>query len=213
MTPASSARIISRRITLKGANLITGRFLSPGALLLLAAATAGCLNSTTIQPLPAANRTCSLSPSFKLDRNWRIAILPPHNGDDEVPGLYDHAGLMLMKPGCFTLIDRAEVVLILREQRSGGLRLVDPHDMRRLGRLMNAEAVMTISVTELKHDDFFKDNPEQRDARLFVNIISVKTAEALYYAEGRGASFEGAAAALDDALAMALGPLIRVARG
>lgn len=192
---------------------MTERFLSLGALLLLVAVTVGCFNSATMQQMQEASQTYSMSPSFKLDRNWRIAILPPHNGDDEVPGLYDHAGLLLMKPGCFTLIDRAEVELILREQRSGGPRLVDPHDMRRLGRLMNAAAVMTISVTELKHDDFFKDNPEQRDARLFVKIISVKTAEALYYAEGRGTSFEGADAALDDALAMTLGPLIRVARG
>jgi curli biogenesis system outer membrane secretion channel CsgG len=192
---------------------MTERFLSLGALLLLVAVTVGCFNSATMQQMQEASQAYSMSPSFKLDRNWRIAILPPHNGDDEVPGLYDHAGLLLMKPGCFTLIDRAEVELILREQRSGGPRLVDPHDMRRLGRLMNAAAVMTISVTELKHDDFFKDNPEQRDARLFVKIISVKTAEALYYAEGRGTSFEGADAALDDALAMTLGPLIRVARG
>jgi hypothetical protein len=188
---------------------MTERFLSLGALFLLAAVTVGCFNSATMQQMQQANQTYSMSPDFKLDRNWRIAILPPHNGDEELPGLCDRAGLLLMQPGCFTLIDRYEVERILKEQRSGGPRLVDPHDMRRLGRLMNAEAVMTVSVTELKHDDFFKDNPEQRNARLFVKIISANTAEALYYAEGRGSSFEGADAALDGALAMALGPLIR----
>jgi hypothetical protein len=78
---------------------------------------------------------------------------------------------------------------------------------------MGAEAVIIVSVTQLKHDDFFKDNPEQRDARVFVKIISVRTAEALYYAEGRGSSFEGPEAALHDALAMALGPLIRNGKG
>jgi hypothetical protein len=191
---------------------MTGRFLSLGAPVLLVAVTVGCFNSATMQQMQEANQTYSISPDFKLDRNWRIAILPPHNGDDEVPGLYDRAGLLLMKPGCFTLIDRAEVARILQEQRSGGPRLVDPHDIRRLGRLMNAEAVMTVNVTELRHDDFFKDNPEQRDARLFVKITSVKTAEALYYAEGHGSSFEGADAALDDALGMALGPLIRIGK-
>jgi hypothetical protein len=78
---------------------------------------------------------------------------------------------------------------------------------------MGAEAVVTVSVTELKHDDFFRNNPEQRDARVFVKIISVKTTEALYYAEGHGSSFEGSEAALYDALAMALGPLIRNGKG
>ncbi|MBN2464218.1 hypothetical protein JXD38_01145 [candidate division WOR-3 bacterium] len=192
---------------------MTGRFLSLGALVLLAAATVGCFNATTMQQMQEANQTYSISSAFKLDRNWRLAVLPPQNGDEELPGLYDRAGLLLMRTGCFTLIDRAEVERILREQRSGGPRLVDPHDMRRLGRQMDAEAVLTVNVTELKHDGFFEDNPEQRDARLFVKIISVKTAEALYYAEGHGSSFEGADAALNDALAMALGPLLRIAKG
>ena len=187
---------------------MTGRLLSLGALFLVAAS-AGCFNAATMQQMQEANQTYSISPDFKLDRNWRIAVLPPHNGDVEVPGLYDRAGLLLMKPGCFKLIDRAEVARILQEQRSGGPRIVDPQDIRRLGRLMNAEAVMTVGVTELKHDEFFKDNPEQRDARIFVKIISVRTAEALYYAEGHGSSFDGADAALDDALAVALGPLVR----
>jgi len=192
---------------------MTGKLLSLGALFLLAAGAVGCFNSAAIQQMQEANQPYSMSPNFELDRNWRIAILPPRDGDTELPLLYDRAGLLLMKPGNFTLIDRAEVARILHEQRSGGPRLVDPHSTSKLGRQMGAEAVMTISVTELKHDDFFKDNPEQRDARVFVKIISVKTAEALYYAEGRGSSFEGPDAALYDALAMALGPLIGNRKG
>jgi hypothetical protein len=191
---------------------MTGRFLNLGALLLLAAVAEGCFNTATMQQMQEANQTYSIAPDFKLDRNWRIAILPPQHADEVLRGLYDRAGLLLLKPGCFTLIDRAEVERILHEQRSGGPRIVDPHDMRRLGELMNAEAVMTVNVTKLEHDDFFKDNPEQRDARLFVKIVSVQTAEALYYAEGHGSSFEGADAALDDALGMALGPLIRIGK-
>ena len=192
---------------------MTGKFRSLGALFLLAAGAVGCFNSATMQRMQEANQTYSISPSFKLDRNWRIAMLPPRDGDTELPALYDHAGLLLMKPGCFTLIDRAEVARILREQWSGGSRLIDPHSASKLGRQMGAEAVMTVSVTEFKHDEFFKDNPEQRDARLLVKIISVKTAEALYYAEGSGSSFDGPGAALHDALATALGPLIRNGKG
>jgi hypothetical protein len=81
--------------------------------------------------------------------------------------------------------------------------------MRRLGQLMDAKVVITVSVTKLEHDEFFKENPEQRDARLFVKTASVKTAEALYCAEGQGSSFEGSEAALSDALTMALEPLTR----
>jgi hypothetical protein len=188
---------------------MTGKFATLGALFLLAAGTVGCFNSAAMRQMQEANQSYSISPNFDLDRNWRIAILPPRDGDTELPALYDRAGLLLMKPGNFTLIDRAEVERILHEQWSGGPHLIDPRDASKLGRRMGAEAVMTVSVTELKHDEFFKDNPDQRDARLFVKIVSVKTAEALYYAEGHGSSFEGPEAALYDALAMALGPLIR----
>ena len=192
---------------------MTGKFASLGALFLLAAGVVGCFNSAAMRQMQEANQPYSISPSFDLDRNWRIAILPPQDGDTELPALYDRAGLLLMQPGNFTLIDRAEIARILHEQLSGGPRLIDPHSASKLGRQMGAEAVMTVSVTELKHDEFFKDNPEQRDARLFVKIISVKTAEALYYAEGHGSSFDGPETALYDALAMALGPLIRNGKG
>ena len=191
---------------------MTGKGLSLIPHFVLAAATAGCFSSATMRQLQDANRTYSISPNFKLDRNWRIAILPPQKGDVELPALHDHAGLLLMQPGCFTLIDRAEVERVLREQRSREFHILDPHGMRRLGRLMNAEAVVTISVTKLEHDDFFKDDPDQRDAQIFVKILSVKTAEALYYAEGRSSSFEGPDAALSSALSSALQPLIRSQR-
>jgi len=192
---------------------MTDKSATLGVLLLLAAGTVGCFNSTAMQQMQEANQPYSVSPNFELDRNWRIAILPPRDGDTELPALYDRAGLLLMKPGTFTLVDRAEVMRILHEQWSGGPRLVDARSASKLGRQMGAEAIVTISVTELKHDEFFKNNPEQRDARVVVKIISVKTAEALYYAEGRGSSFEGPEAALSDALAMALGPLIRNGKG
>jgi hypothetical protein len=192
---------------------MTGKFLSLSALFLLAAGIVGCFNSATMLRMQEANQTCSISPNFKLDRNWRIAILPPRDGDTELLDLYDRAGLLLMKPGNFTLIDRAEIAQILHEQWSGGPRLIDPRSASKLGQQMGADAVMTVSVTELKHDEFFKDNPEQRDARIFVKIISVKSAQALYYAEGHGSSFDGPEPALYDALAMALGPLIRSGKG
>jgi hypothetical protein len=192
---------------------MTGKFATLGALFLLAAGTVGCFNSAAMRQMQEANQPYSISPSFELDRNWRIAILPPRDGDTELPALHDRAGLLLMKPGSFTLIDRTEVARILLEHWAGGPHPIDPHSASKLGRQMGAEAVIIVSVTQLKHDDFFKDNPEQRDARVFVKIISVRTAEALYYAEGRGSSFEGPEAALHDALAMALGPLIRNGKG
>jgi hypothetical protein len=192
---------------------MTGKFATLCALFLLAAGSVGCFNSAAMQRMQETNQSYSISPNFELDRNWRIAILPPRDGETELPELYDRVGLLLMKRGNFTLIDRAEVGRILHEQWSGGPPVIDPHSASKLGRQMGAEAVMTVSVTELKHDDFFTDNPEQRDARLFVKVISVKSAEALYYAEGHGSSFEGPEAALYDALALALVPLIRNGKG
>jgi len=188
------------------------RFLAPGALFLMAAAAAGCFNSGTLQQMQEANQPYSISPDFELDRKWRIAILPPWFRDAEFPSLYDRAGLLLMKPGNFSLIDRSEVARILHEQWSGGPRFIDSHSAWKLGRHMNAEAVMTVRVVEIRHDDFFKASPEQRDARLFVKIISTDTGAALYYAEGSGSSFSGADEALSGALTMALDPLIRKAR-
>ena len=184
-----------------------------GALFLLAAGTVGCFNSAAMQQMQEANQPFSISPSSRLDRNWRIAILPPWDGDAEFAFLHDRAGLLLMKPGNFTLIDRAEVARILYEQWSGGPRLIDSRTASKLGRRLGAEAVLTMGVTELKHDDFFKDSPEQRDARIFVKIVSTSTGEALYYAEGRSSSFLGSEQALYDALAMALGPLVRSGKG
>lgn len=192
---------------------MTDKSLTSGALFLLAAVSMNCFSSATLKQMQEANQTYSMSPDFKLDHVWRIAVLPPHNGDDEIPGLYDRAGLLLMRPGCFALIDRTEVMRILQEQWSGGLRPLAPRDMRRLGETMRADAVVTVSVTKLEHNDFFKDNPEQRDARLFVKIISVKDAEVLYYAEGQGSNFDGPDAALSSALDMALEPLIRNGKG
>ncbi|HTW92845.1 MAG TPA: hypothetical protein VMH22_14230 [bacterium] len=191
---------------------MTGRSMNLGALLLLAAAAAGC-SSATIQQMQQANQSYSIAPDFKLDRTWRIAVLPPHNGDEELSSLYDRAGLLMMKPGCFVLIDRTEVMRILQEQWSGGPRILEPRDVRRLGQSMGAEAVVTVDVTRLEHNDFFKDNPEQREAKLFVKIISVRNAEVLYYAEGQGSSFDGPDAALSGALDMALAPLIQNGKG
>jgi curli biogenesis system outer membrane secretion channel CsgG len=188
---------------------MTGKFLRLGAFMPLLLLSVGCFNSATTQKLQEANWAYSMSPNFKMDRTWRIAILPPALGQDGTSGLYDHAGLLLMKPGRFSLVDRTEVDRILQEQQFGSSGVVDPGTAARLGKLMGAEGVMTVNITSLKHDEFFKDSPDQRDAQLYVKIISVETAEVLYYAQGTGSSFEGPAAALSGALDTALGPLIK----
>jgi curli biogenesis system outer membrane secretion channel CsgG len=192
---------------------MTGKFLRPGALFLLAMLAAGCFTPAAVQQMQEANWAYSMSPNFKMDRTWRIAILPPAVGQAGTSGLEDHAGLLLMKPGRFSLVDRTEVDRILQEQQFGSSGVVDPATAAKLGKLMGAEGVMTINITSLKHDEFFKDSPEQRDAQLYVKIISVETAEVLYYAQGTGSSFDGPAAALDGALDTALGPLIKKGSG
>jgi curli biogenesis system outer membrane secretion channel CsgG len=188
---------------------MTGNSLRLSALFLLSLVAAGCFSPAAVQQMQESNWAYSMSPSFKMDRTWRIAILPTDVAQAGTSGLLDHAGLLLMKPGRFSLVDRSQVDRILQEQQFGSSGLVDPATAARLGKLMGAEGVMTINITSVKHDEFFKDSPEQRDAQLYVKIISVETSEVLYYAQGTGSSFEGPAAALAGALDTALGPLIR----
>jgi curli biogenesis system outer membrane secretion channel CsgG len=161
--------------------------------------------------------TYSMSPNFDLTRMWRIAVLPPSSAtvtrselsdSSGMSPLYDHAGLALMRTGKVTLVDRTEVDRILAEQEFSASGAVDPGTAARLGRLMGAEAVMLVNVNSVKHDDFFSDSPEQRDAKLYVKIIRVETAEVLYYAQGEGASFEGADEALQSALDVAMNPMV-----
>jgi len=192
---------------------MTGRLSRPGALFLLAALVAGCFNSAAVQKMQEANWAYSMSPNFTMDRIWRIAILPPDVAQAGTSGLLDHAGLLLMKPGRFSLVDRSQVDKILQEQQFGSSGIVDPATAAKLGKLMGAEGVMTINITSVKHDEFFSDSPDQRDAQLYVKIISVETSEVLYYAQGAGSSFEGPASALDGALDTALGPLIKKGSG
>ncbi len=187
---------------------MTGRLVRLSALFVLAAFAAGCFSPAAVQKMQEATWAYSMSPNFKMDRTWRIAILPPASDQAGTSGLYDHAGLLLMKPGKFSLVDRTEVDRILKEQQFGSSGVVDPGTAARLGKLMGAEAVMFINITSVKHDEFFSDSPNQRDAQLYVKIISVETAEVLYYAQGQGSSFDGPEEALSSALDTALGPLI-----
>jgi 2-keto-3-deoxy-6-phosphogluconate aldolase len=182
------------------------------ALCLLAA---GCVMSPQMmQQMQAMNENYSISPSFDLAQTWRVAALPPASGvGGNVQNLYDVVGLELMKVRSVSLVDRSQVDRILQEQQFGYSGVVDPATAARLGKLMGAQAVAITSVTQLKHDDFFSDSPEQRDAQLFLKIISVETSEVLYYAQGQASSFNGPDDALHGALSVAVGPLKRKAGG
>ena len=186
-----------------------------GALAALLALAAGCFSPATVQRMQQQSESYSISPDFDLSRTWRVAVLPPSSAVDagNMTGLAEHAGMMLMRTNKIALVDRSEVDRILEEQQFASSGIVDPGTAARLGRLMGAEAVMVTSVTTLKHDDFFSDSPDQRDAQLYVKLVSVETSQVLYYAQGTGSSFEGAAAALRSATDVALAPLIRKGNG
>lgn len=167
---------------------------------------AGCvMNPAMVQPA----RNYAMSPTLDKQPAWRTAVLPPTGGSETEPlsGLYDYAGMALMKTNRFTLLDRATVEALLREQQFGSSGMVDPATAVRLGKLLGAQAVMTVNVTRLKHDDFFADSPEYREAELYVKLIAVETAEVLYSATGEGSDFTGADGALRTALDAALYPL------
>ncbi len=120
----------------------------------------------------------------------------------------ERAEMQLMKILTFSVIDRATVSRILQEQEFSYSGVVDPESAARLGKLLGASAVMIIRIGSVKHDPFFSDSPEQRDAELTVRIIAVETGEVLYSAQGQGSSFEGAEPALASALDVALLPLL-----
>lgn len=175
---------------------------------------AGCVVSpATLQQMQEMSENYSISPSFDLAQTWRIAVLPPTSTvTSRAPAtLYDHAGLSLMKVRNLSIVDRSQVDRILDEQQFGASGVVDPATAARLGKLMGAQAVAVTSITQLKHDDFFGDSPEQRDAQLYLKIISVETAEVLYYSLGQGSSFNGPDDALAGAFELAVGPLKRKA--
>ena len=184
---------------------------------LLAAFGAGCVTPVQMRQMQQSAGTYSMSPNFDLNRMWRIAVLPagfaagtPAESPDNsvMSPLYDYAGLALMRVGKVALVDRSEVDRILAEQQFSSSGVVDPGTAARLGRLVGAEAVMLVHVNSVKHDDFFSDSPDQRTAKLYVKIISVETAEVLYYSQGEGSSFDGADDALNGAVDFALNPLV-----
>jgi len=184
--------------------------LSAAVVPVLCVFVAGCFTPAQMQRMQEQAGTYSMSPKFDLARMWRIAVLPPTAGPADVPTspLYDHAGLALMRTTKVMLIDRTEVERILKEQEFSSSGAVDAGTAARLGRLMGAEAVMLVNVNSIKHDDFFSDSPDQRDAKLYVKIIRVETGEVLYYSQGEGSSFGGADEALQAALDVAMNPMV-----
>jgi curli biogenesis system outer membrane secretion channel CsgG len=142
-----------------------------------------------------------------------VAVLPPTSklGHDPQPadGLQDQAGMALMRTGRFTVVDRAVVDELLEEQAFSYSGVVDPNKAVELGRMLGAEAVLTVNVTQVRHDEFWTDHPEQRDAELHVKLVSVETGEVLYSATGAGSDFDGAEGALRAALEVALHGLSR----
>ncbi len=179
-------------------------------VLLAAVLVSGCFTPSTIAVLQGPANYAK-SPSFDAKASWRTAVLPPSSPlsvyRSPVSGLYDYAGMALMRTGRFTVVDRAEVDALLDEQEFSYSGAVDASTAARLGKMLGAEAVLIVNVTSIKHDDFWGDEPDQRDAELHVKLISVETTELLYSAKGQGSDFEGASGALEMALETALAPL------
>lgn len=177
---------------------------------LLGLVSVGCFSAASIAALGGPSNY-AMSPNLATKPLWRAAVLPPSAGpsSDAAPaaGLYDYAGMALMRTGRFTVVDRSLVDKLLGEQEFSYSGTVDAATASRLGKMLGAEAVVTVSITALKHDEFWSDSPEQRDAAVHVKVISVETTEVLYSATGEGSDFEGAAGALQMALEVALAPL------
>ena len=170
----------------------------------------GCL---TIPQLTAMQgpQNFARSPVLDTKPTWRTVVLPPSSSSpstiSSTSGLEDYAGMALLRTGKFSLIDRSIVNRILDEQEFSYSGVVDPATAVQLGKLLGAEAVVTISVGRIYHDNFWDDEPDQRDASLHLKIISVETSEVLYTSTGQGSSFDGAENALIMALEISLAGL------
>ncbi|HDQ99054.1 MAG TPA: hypothetical protein ENN51_02030 [candidate division WOR-3 bacterium] len=169
---------------------------------------AGCVMTPAQMAAFGPRLNYAKSPGFDAQPTWRTAVLPPTASSalEAAPtgGLYDYASMALMRTGRFTVVDRSAVDRLLAEQEFSYSGVVDPSSAARLGKMLGAEAVMLITVNAVKHDPFFDNSPEYRDAQLHVKIISVETTEMLYSSLGESSSFEGAADALRGALETAL---------
>ena len=167
-----------------------------------------CFNTIQMADLQHSPVDYAISPAFDEKPVWRTAVLPPMESLgyslSRTAGLYDYAGMALLRTGRFTVVDRTVVDQLLDEQEFSYSGVVDQATSVQLGRLLGAEAVMTINVTRISHDSFWDDEPAQRDAVLHVKIISVETSEVLYTSVGQGTDFEGAEGALRMALEVAL---------
>lgn len=185
-----------------------------GGFLSVAVLTGTFLRCTPTPAMLKAVQPYSISGNFDLSRPWRIAVLPVELSDAEDgnyrTSLVEHAEMQLMKVLTISVVDRSAVEAVLKEQEFSYSGVVDPQTAARLGKLMGASAVMTIKVRQVKHDPFFSDSPEQREASLAVKIINVETGEVLYSAQGEGSSFSGAEDALRSALDTALLPLLEM---
>ncbi|MCK4806190.1 MAG: hypothetical protein KAT09_01015 [Candidatus Aegiribacteria sp.] len=167
-----------------------------------------CCMSTTQMMTLGVPLEYAKSPVFDSKQLWRTVVLPPSASSiyssPFTTGLYDYAGMALLRTGRFSLVDRTIVDQLLTEQEFSYSGVVDQATAVQLGKLLGAEAVMTINIGQITHDNFWDDEPAQRDVSLHVLIISVETSEVLYTSMGMGSDFEGAEGALRMAIEVAL---------
>lgn len=186
---------------MKNIKILTAILIAIGLLV------SGCMNTTQLATL-GMPLNYARSPLLDTKAQWRTVILPPSavsaSSFTAVSGLSDYAGMALLRTGLFTLVDRSVVDELLSEQEFSYSGVVDQATAVQLGKLVGAEAVMTINIGPITHDSFWDDEPAQRDASLHVKIISVETSEVLYTSTGEGNSFEGAEGALKMALEVSL---------
>ncbi len=108
----------------------------------------------------------------------------------QAPGLSQDFALNFLsqealRTGRFSLVERAKVDEVLKEQEFSWSGLVDPATAVQLGKLLGAEAVLT-SQCALRYDA----EMESWLATLSGRIVSVETGEVLYVARARGGGLD-----------------------
>ena len=94
----------------------------------------------------------------------------------------------LYKTQLFTMVERARIEEIAREQRLAAAGLIDPSQAVQLGRLVGANAIITGAITEftLKEYQSMGNNDREGFVTLDVRVIDVETGEILLAAQERG---------------------------
>lgn len=139
------------------------------------------------------------APSPAPQDKVRVAVLGFENnstwyywGDNLGYAAADELVTQLFQSGRFTVIERAQIDMILQEQNFGQSGRVNPNQAAEIGKILGVQAMITGSITKFSIDTKggrvmgVGANYSEAESMLDVRIIDVNTAEILFADESTG---------------------------